>query len=127
MTKQKPTRQPEIEQLADKIEKLTNEVTILKAQLAAKSIHEQWCPHYRTATSPATTAARPIEFVPTPPQPDQTQNFADYHTPGHPMGPDKPNLTSTKCLIPEPGYPKLPRSTRRGRKTILSRRAEKAF
>jgi hypothetical protein len=33
------------------VERLTNEITILRAQLAAKSIHEQWCPHYKKATT----------------------------------------------------------------------------
>ena len=61
MTKHKPTPYTPSKRIgadADntnnaEVERLRDEITVLKAQLAAKSIHEQWCPHYnKTAGQP---------------------------------------------------------------------------
>ena len=55
MTKRKPTQYNAENANDAEIQRLTDEITILKAQLAAKSIHDQWCPHYKKATTSPTT------------------------------------------------------------------------
>lgn len=67
MTKRKRTHYNAENANDAEIQRLTDEITILKALLAAKSIHDQWCPHYKKATTSPTTG-QPIRPESDPPR-----------------------------------------------------------